>query len=373
MKDLAASTWRQGTQKIHPDDIERTVKKTAESIEEFESIYAKLVATTSRSHRERYIADLKVEVSKLRRHRSQIKGRLTMKDIKDKSLLKRCSKLIENHLETFAILDRERKIQAGSQLQTSRYSDTQVDPEKKQELGESLQGDIVALSLQKEQADAAIDSLRSKPSDADSARVKAQEALNNWRSWNLDRLEVILRLLDNDSAPFDSITRLQDRIEDLVLGIEDRDLDYEDVIRLIENSQDIYDGLLPRDERLNAKSPRASDDPQTVPLPAGAAELLPATSFSDIVDPSTSCIAANVRLSGFQSASDPGIPLLIEAALEDQKPEIVLSSLRGSDTQYIIDYVQHVRSSAVSHICTVASPLDTLIDSRRHFIWEPSR
>jgi CCR4-NOT transcription complex subunit 3 len=78
-----------------PAEIDRTLKKVAEGVELFESIYDKMAAASNPTQKEKLEADLKTQIKKLQRMRDQIKTWVASNDIKDKSQLLDNRKLIE--------------------------------------------------------------------------------------------------------------------------------------------------------------------------------------------------------------------------------------------------------------------------------------
>ena len=78
-----------------PAEIDRTLKKVAEGVELFESIYDKMQASTNQTQKEKLETDLKTQIKKLQRLRDQIKTWVASNDIKDKTQLLDNRKLIE--------------------------------------------------------------------------------------------------------------------------------------------------------------------------------------------------------------------------------------------------------------------------------------
>ena len=76
-------------------EIDRTLKKVAEGVEVFESIYEKMQTSTNQTQKEKLETDLKTQIKKLQRLRDQIKTWVASNDIKDKSLLLENRRLIE--------------------------------------------------------------------------------------------------------------------------------------------------------------------------------------------------------------------------------------------------------------------------------------
>ena len=86
-------------------EIDRTLKKVAEGVELFESIYDKMQASTNQTQKEKSELDLKTQIKKLQRLRDQIKTWVASNDIKDKSALLENRRLIETvslvHIPTY--------------------------------------------------------------------------------------------------------------------------------------------------------------------------------------------------------------------------------------------------------------------------------
>jgi CCR4-NOT transcription complex subunit 3 len=78
-----------------PAEIDRTLKKVAEGVELFESIYDKMQAATNMTQKEKLELDLKTQIKKLQRLRDQIKTWVASNDIKDKTQLLDNRRLIE--------------------------------------------------------------------------------------------------------------------------------------------------------------------------------------------------------------------------------------------------------------------------------------
>ena len=84
-------------------EIDRTLKKVAEGVELFESIYDKMQASTNQTQKEKLETDLKTQIKKLQRLRDQIKTWITGNDIKDKSALLDTRRLIETVCTLYAL------------------------------------------------------------------------------------------------------------------------------------------------------------------------------------------------------------------------------------------------------------------------------
>jgi len=76
-------------------EIDRTLKKVSEGVEQFEGIYDKMQNSTNQTQKEKLETDLKTQIKKLQRLRDQIKAWVANNDIKDKTALLDNRKLIE--------------------------------------------------------------------------------------------------------------------------------------------------------------------------------------------------------------------------------------------------------------------------------------
>ena len=85
-------------------EIDRTLKKVAEGVELFESIYDKMQASTNQTQKEKLETDLKTQIKKLQRLRDQIKTWVASNDIKDKTALLDNRKLIETVCMVYSTL-----------------------------------------------------------------------------------------------------------------------------------------------------------------------------------------------------------------------------------------------------------------------------
>ncbi|RGB26224.1 Not1 N-terminal domain, CCR4-Not complex component-domain-containing protein [Rhizophagus diaphanus] len=198
-------------------EIDRVLKKVAEGVETFEGIFDKIQATTNSNQKEKLEQDLKKEIKKLQRHRDQIKTWISSNDIKDKRALLENRRLIEHQMEKFKACEKEMKTKAYSKegLQQS----TKMDPKEKEKMEtcEWVSNQIDALSTQIETAEAEVEQLQSvvKKSRKDSQKVERLGEVENIierHKWHVNRLELILRLLENGNIPPEKVIQIKDDI-----------------------------------------------------------------------------------------------------------------------------------------------------------------
>ena len=71
------------------------MKKVAEGVDTFETIFEKIQSSSNITQKEKYESELKKEIKKLQRYRDQIKTWLSSNEIKDKRALTENRRLIE--------------------------------------------------------------------------------------------------------------------------------------------------------------------------------------------------------------------------------------------------------------------------------------
>lgn len=187
------------------------LKKVSEGVDTFETIFEKIQSTNNSNQKEKYEQDLKKEIKKLQRLRDQIKTWLSSNEIKDKRSLLDNRKLIESQMERFKAIEKEMKTKAYSKeglLQKER-----MDPKEKEKLDtcEWITSTVDELSRQIEMAEAELETLqgtskRGKKDHAKAERVAELEHLFERNKWHINRLELILRLLENDHIPAEKVS-----------------------------------------------------------------------------------------------------------------------------------------------------------------------
>ncbi|GAA5893489.1 uncharacterized protein JCM6883_003535 [Sporobolomyces salmoneus] len=224
-------------------EIDKTLKKVTEGVEVFESVYDKIQASNNQTQKEKLEADLKTQIKKLQRLRDQIKTWMASSDVKDKQPLADNRKLIETQMEKFKACEKEMKTKAFSKEGLSAAAKLDPKEQQKLDLCQWIQTMVEELSRQVEQAEAELETiqgLKSKKKDSErEARLEELERLNERRSWHINRLELILRLLENGNLQTDSVTNVKDDIAYFVESNTEEDF---------EEDEGIYDELNLSDE-----------------------------------------------------------------------------------------------------------------------------
>ncbi|KAG1136967.1 hypothetical protein G6F37_010600 [Rhizopus arrhizus] len=199
-------------------EIDRVLKKVSEGVETFDTIYDKIQSTANTNLKEKYEQDLKKEIKKLQRLRDQIKTWLASSDIKDKSSLLENRKLIESEMERFKTVEREMKTKAFSReglLQREK-----MDPKEKEKADacDWISTTVDELSRQIEMAEAEVETMqgttkRGKKDHAKAERIAEREHWIERDRWHIGRLELMLRLLENDQIVTEKVMEIQDDVQ----------------------------------------------------------------------------------------------------------------------------------------------------------------
>lgn len=248
-------------------EIDRTLKKVAEGVELFESIYEKMASTSNPTQKEKLEADLKTQIKRLQRMRDQIKTWVASNDIKDKSLLLDNRKLIETQMEKFKACEKEMKTKAFSK--EGLIAAMKLDPKAQEKLETSnlVSEWVEELGRQIEQAEAEIETLqvtgKKKKGNVASERLEHLEHLNERRRWHISCLEIILRLLDNGSLGPDKVLNLKDDIKYFVESNNEEDFDEDEGIYDELNLDDVeetFGGLMGEDNERESESESENED-----------------------------------------------------------------------------------------------------------------
>ncbi|KAM5532414.1 hypothetical protein V8D89_013908 [Ganoderma adspersum] len=246
-------------------EIDRTLKKVGEGVELFESIYDKMQASTNQTQKEKLETDLKTQIKKLQRLRDQIKTWVASNDIKDKSALLDNRKLIETQMEKFKACEKEMKTKAFSKEGLTQSA--KLDPKQQEKVDTMtwVQSMMDELMVQVESAEAEIETLqgggkKKKSGGAAAERLEGLERLNERRKWHINRLELILRLLDNGSLATDKVISIQDDVKYFVDSNTDEEFEeYEGVYDDLNLDEEEEKFRMPNDESDSEDSEEASE------------------------------------------------------------------------------------------------------------------
>ncbi|XWS64633.1 hypothetical protein CRYUN_Cryun05aG0019800 [Craigia yunnanensis] len=204
-------------------EIDRVLKKVQEGVDVFDSIWNKVYDTDNANQREKFEADLKKEIKKLQRYRDQIKTWIQSSDIKDKKIsasyeqaLVDARKQIEREMERFKICEKETKTKAFSKEGLGQQPKTDPKEKAKSETRDWLNNVVGELESQIDSFEAEIEGLSVKKGKTRPPRLTHLETSITRHKAHIMKLELILRLLDNDELSPEQVNDVKDFLDDYV-------------------------------------------------------------------------------------------------------------------------------------------------------------
>lgn len=204
-------------------EIDRVLKKVQEGVDVFDSIWNKVYDTDNANQKEKFEADLKKEIKKLQRYRDQIKTWIQSSEIKDKKVsasyeqaLMDARKLIEREMERFKICEKETKTKAFSKEGLGQQPKTDPKEKAKGETRDWLNNTVGELESQIDSFEAEMEGLSVKKGKARPPRLTHLETSITRHKAHIMKLELILRLLDNDELSPEQVNDVKDFLDDYV-------------------------------------------------------------------------------------------------------------------------------------------------------------
>nr|GLL24447.1 general negative regulator of transcription subunit 3-like isoform X1 [Ipomoea trifida] len=204
-------------------EIDRVLKKVQEGVDVFDSIWNKVYDTDNANQKEKFEADLKKEIKKLQRYRDQIKTWIQSSEIKDKKVsasyeqaLMDARKVIEREMERFKICEKETKTKAFSKEGLGQQPKTDPKEKAKSETRDWLNNVVGELENQIDSFEAELEGLTVKKGRTRPPRLTHLETSIVRHKAHIMKLELILRLLDNDELSTDQVNDVKDFLDDYV-------------------------------------------------------------------------------------------------------------------------------------------------------------
>ncbi|KAJ8550714.1 hypothetical protein K7X08_000084 [Anisodus acutangulus] len=220
-------------------EIDRVLKKVQEGVDVFDSIWNKVYDTDNANQKEKFEADLKKEIKKLQRYRDQIKTWIQSSEIKDKKVsasyeqaLMDARKLIEREMERFKICEKETKTKAFSKEGLGQQPKTDPKEKAKSETRDWLNTVVGELENQIDNFEAELEGLSVKKGKQRPPRLVHLETSIVRHKAHIMKLELILRLLDNDELSPEQVNDVKDFLEDYVERNQDDFDEFSDVDEL---------------------------------------------------------------------------------------------------------------------------------------------
>ncbi|KAM0045331.1 putative CCR4-Not complex component, Not domain, CCR4-NOT complex subunit/5 domain superfamily [Helianthus debilis subsp. tardiflorus] len=197
-------------------EIDRVLKKVQEGVDVFDSIWNKVYDTDNANQKEKFEADLKKEIKKLQRYRDQIKTWIQSSEIKDKKALMDARKLIEKEMERFKICEKETKTKAFSKEGLGQQPKTDPKEKAKSETRDWLNNTVSELESQIDSFEAEMEGLSVKKGKTRPPRLTHLESSITRHKAHIMKLELLLRLLDNDELSPEQVNDIKDFLDDYV-------------------------------------------------------------------------------------------------------------------------------------------------------------
>ncbi|KAI3779146.1 hypothetical protein L2E82_08691 [Cichorium intybus] len=219
-------------------EIDRVLKKVQESVDVFDSIWNKVYDTDNAYKKEKLEADLKKEMKKLQRYRDQIKTWIQSGDIKykksyEQALTDAC-KLIEREMDRFKIFEKETKTKPFSKEGLGQHPRQDLKEKAKSETRYWLNNVVSELESQIDSFEAEIEGLSLKKGKARHPRLRHLGSSIARHKAHIMKLELILRLLDNDELSPQQVDDVKDFIDDYVERNQEDFDEFDDVDMLYE-------------------------------------------------------------------------------------------------------------------------------------------
>ncbi|KAI0407594.1 Not1 N-terminal domain, CCR4-Not complex component-domain-containing protein [Xylaria palmicola] len=271
-------------------EIDKTFKKVAEGVAEFDGIYEKIEQSNNPAQKEKLEDNLKREIKKLQRLRDQIKTWAAGNDIKDKAPLLDHRKLIETQMERFKAVEKAMKTKAYSKEGLSAAAKLDPKEQAKAEAGEFLSNMVDELEQQIEALEAESESIqvtmkKGKSQAAKAERIATIEHIIERHKWHQGKLELIRRSLENGGIETEQVTDLEESIRYYVTdGMNDDFMEDEGLYDelALEEEEDTY-GMNQDNDRVS------SQDTQSVQEEAADTESrtgsLPAKTRAAAIEP----------------------------------------------------------------------------------------
>ncbi|KAI2640232.1 Not1 N-terminal domain, CCR4-Not complex component-domain-containing protein [Xylaria nigripes] len=273
-------------------EIDKTFKKVAEGVAEFDGIYEKIEQSNNPAQKEKLEDNLKREIKKLQRLRDQIKTWAASNDIKDKAPLLEHRKLIETQMERFKAVEKAMKTKAYSKEGLSAAAKLDPKEQAKAEAGEFLSNMVDELEQQIESLEAESEQLqvtmkKGKSQAAKAERIATIEHIIERHKWHQGKLELIRRSLENGGIETEQVTDLEESIRYYVTdGMNDDFMEDEGLYDelALEEEEDTY-GMNQDNDRVSSQDTQSVQEEvaDSEPRPAS----LPAKTRTAAIDPAT--------------------------------------------------------------------------------------
>lgn len=192
--------------------MDKVFKKIIEGLEIFDTFYERHENASNSSQKDKLENDLKKEIKKLQRFREQVKNWQAASEVKDKNALLEHRRLVEVAMEKYKVVEKGSKTKAYSDQSLANVE----KPEVENEAVEFVKTALDTLQQQIESLDFEIEKLQpakkgKKNYQAEEQKKELDELLGSHR-WHTEKLEIVLRLLQNEIFSVEEVMNISDDI-----------------------------------------------------------------------------------------------------------------------------------------------------------------
>ena len=211
-------------------EIDRTLKKVQEGVELFDEIWEKVYSAQNQNQKEKFESELKSQIKKLQRYRDDIKTWITNSDIKDKRPLTDARKLIETEMERFKVCEKEFKTKAFSKEGLSQAAKEDPKDKERNKVRKWITASLETFQERKDVYEAELETINSaKKKKKDTGAAKWEDLIERCK-FHEERLELVLRLIDNESLSAEDCDVIKEQLEYLLEVMVDGNYDEVDGI-----------------------------------------------------------------------------------------------------------------------------------------------
>ena len=211
-------------------EIDKTLKKVQEGCEVFDDIWEKLHESDNQNQKDKFESELKKEIKRLQKLRDQIKTWLQSSEVKEKKALMDGRKAVEREMERYKVAEREAKTKAFSTAGLTQAAKLDPKAKARQEARDWLNSTVDKLNTQIEELESEIELASSSKKKQKNSDVEEFELIISRHNEHIQKLEHLIRLLDNQQLESEEIEDLKEFLDDYIERSLEADPDeFEDV------------------------------------------------------------------------------------------------------------------------------------------------
>lgn len=302
--------------------MDKVFKKILEGLEIFDTLYERH-ENASGSQKDKLENDLKKEIKKLQRFREQVKNWQAANEIKDKDQLLEHRRLVEIAMEKYKVVEKGSKTKAYSDQSLAAVDTPTIDNEAIEFVKQSLD----SLQQQIESVEAEIEKLqpskKGKKNVHNEEQKKEFEELLKDHHWHTEKLEIVLRLLQNEILSVDDVMNISEDITYYLDENRSPDFMFDDTIYdeldLDADQALINDIHVIPEESSNSPVPESSPIPETSQRSRSIGHQ---TSVDSTTNSNSRSSSAHVKQSHGVSQSNVSTPSSISAITKNDSIDI---------------------------------------------------